>query len=145
MNLIIQKHSTAMPHFVTTKVRGYVALVSVLIVSTIGVVVVTGVLLLGLSTSRTSFTTQQSFQAKALTDACVEEALQQIKDSIPFAGNGTLTLGQGSCVYTVTNNGAQNRSVVSVGTVGAVVRRVRVTLDKISPSINITSWQEVAD
>lgn len=132
-----------MSHFVITEMKGYVALVSVLIVGAIGVVVVTGVILLGLSAGRTSFTTQQSFQAKALADACIEEALQQIKDSIPFSGNGTLTLGQGSCAYTVTNNGAQNRSVVSVGTVGTVVRRVNVTLDKISPSINITSWQEI--
>ena len=123
--------------------KGYVALISVLAVGTVGVVVVTGVILLGLSWSRTSFTAEQSFQAKALADACVEEALQQIKDSIPFTGNGTLTFGRGSCAYTVTNNGAQNRSVVSVGTVGVVVRRVSVTLDKILPSINITSWQEV--
>ena len=123
--------------------KGYVALISVLAVGTVGVVVVTGVILLGLSWSRTSFTAEQSFQAKALADACVEEALQQIKDSIPFTGNGTLTFGQGSCAYTVTNNGAQNRSVVSVGTVGTVVRKVSVTLDKISPGINITGWQEV--
>lgn len=125
--------------------RGYVALISVLIVGAIGVVVVTGVILSGLAWSRTSFTQGQSFQAKALADACLEEALQQIKDSIPFSGNGTLTLGQGGCAYTVTNNGAQNRSVVSVGTVGMVIRKVNVTLDKISPSINIVSWQEVAD
>ncbi|MFZ2201765.1 MAG: hypothetical protein WAV56_00010 [Microgenomates group bacterium] len=143
MNLIIQKRLTAMPRFATTKTRGYVALVSVLIVGAIGLTAVTGVILLGLSWSRTSLTLQQSFQAKTLADACIEEALQQIKDSIPFSGNGTLTLGQGSCAYTVTNNGAQNRSLVSVGMVGTVIRRVAVTLDKISPSINITSWQEV--
>lgn len=122
---------------------GYVALISVLIVGAIGVMVVTGVILSSLAWSRTSFVQEQSFQAKALADACMEEALQQIKDSIPFSGNGTITLGQGSCAYTVTNNGAQNRSVVSTGTVGTVVRKVSVTLDKISPSINITSWQEV--
>jgi hypothetical protein len=123
--------------------KGYVALISVLTVGAVGVVVVAGVILLGLTWSRTSFAIQQSFQAKTLADACTEEALQQVKDSIPFAGNGTLTFGQGSCAYTVTNNGAQNRSVVSLGTVGTVVRKVSVTLDKISPSINITSWQEV--
>lgn len=132
-----------MQRFATTKTRGYVALISVLIVGAIGVVVVTGVILLGLSWSRTSLTLQQAFQAKTLADACAEDALQQIKDSTPFSGNGTLTLGQGSCAYTVTNNGAQNRSIVSVGVVGAAVRRVAVTLDKISPSINVTSWQEV--
>lgn len=143
MNLIIQKHLPAMPAYETTKTRGYVALVSVLIVGAIGVAVVTGVILLGLSWSRTSLALEQAFQAKTLADACAEDALQQIKDSIPFSGNGTLTLGQGSCAYTVTNDGAQNRSLVSVGMVGTVIRRVAATLDKISPSINITSWQEV--
>lgn len=143
--MIIQKHLIAMPALEIIRERGYVALISVLIVGAIGVVVVTGVILSGLAWSRTSFVQEQSFQAKALADACVEEALQQIKDSIPFAGNGTITLGQGGCAYTVTSNGAQNRSVVSTGTVGTVVRRVGVTLDKIAPSINITSWQEVAD
>ncbi len=143
--MIIQKHLTAMPALEITKMKGYVALISVLIVSAIAVVAVTGVILLGLSWSRTSFTTQQSFQAKALADACVEEALQQVKDSIPFAGNGTLTFGQGSCAYTVTNNGAQNRSVVSMGTVGTVVRKVSVSITAINPQIAVSSWQEVAD
>lgn len=141
--MIIQKHLIAMPRFAITREQGYVALISVLIVGVIAVMVVSGIILLGLSYSRTSFVQEQSFQAKTLADACIEEALQQIKDSIPFAGNGTLTLGQGSCAYTVTNNGAQNRSVVSTGTVETVVRKVNVALDKISPSINITSWQEV--
>ncbi len=143
MNLIIQKHLPAMPRFVITEMKGYVALVSVLIVGAMGVIVATGVILLGLSWSRTSFALTQSLQAKTSADACVEEALQRIKDSTPFSGSGTLTLGLGGCTYTVTNNGAQNRSVVSVGTVGTVVRKVSVTLDKISPSINITSWREV--
>ncbi len=119
------------------------ALFSVLVVGAIGVGVVTGVVLLGLSWSRTSFTLEQSFQAKALTDACAEDALQRIKDTIPFAGNGTLTLGQGSCAFTVTNNGGQNRSIVSLGTVGTVVRRVNISITAINPQIVVSSWQEV--
>ena len=88
---------------------------------------------------------EQSNQAKALANACAEEALQQIRDSTPFTGTGNLTLGQGSCNYTVTSGGGQNRTIASTGTVGSIVRKVKTTIDKINPGINITSWQEVAD
>ncbi len=141
--MIIQKYLTAMRALEITKNNGYVALIAVLTVGAVGTVLVTGVILLGLAWSRTSFTAQQSFQAKTLADACMEDALQNIKNSITFAGNGTLTFGQGSCNYTVTNNGAQNRSIVAKGFVGNLVRKVNVNLDKIAPAINITSWQEV--
>jgi len=78
-----------------------------------------------------------------LTDACAEEALQQIHDSNPFTGSGSLSIGQGTCSYTVTNTGGQGRSVIASGTVGTTVRRVQITIDQVNPAINVTSWQEV--
>lgn len=123
--------------------NGYVALISVLIVGALAVAVTTGVLLLGLAWSQSSFTVEQSYQAMGLADACIEEALQQIADSTPFTGIGTLALGQGTCAYTVTNTGGQSRSVTSQGMVGGVVRKVGVTLNQIRPKIALTSWQEI--
>lgn len=127
------------------KTNGYVTLISVLIIGAVGVAITTSLLMLGLGSSRTSFALEQSNQAKALANACMEEALQQIHDSIPFSGTGTLSLGMGSCTYTVTKQTGQNRTIVSTGTVGTIIRKVKVLLDKIIPNINITSWQEVAD
>lgn len=125
--------------------HGFATLVSVLLVGVLGLAISVSLLLLGLSSSRTSFTQEQSYQTKALADACAEEALEQIRDSTPFTGSGTLTLGQGSCSYTVTSQGGANRTITSVGTVSSMTRRTRVILDQINPTINITSWQELAD
>lgn len=125
--------------------KGFTTLVSVLLVGVLGLAISVSLLLLGLASSRTSFAQEQSYQAKALADACAEEALQQIHDSTPFTGSGSLTLGQGSCTYTVTSQGGSNRTITAVGTVSSMTRRVRVIIDSINPAINVTSWQEVAD
>lgn len=140
--MILVKHFMAQPPFVT---RGYIALITVLVTGAVGVAIAVSVVLLGLSTSRTSFAAQQSLQARALADACIEEALQQIHDSTPYTGTAGLTLGQGSCSYTVTSQGAQNRTVISTGTVGTIIRKVKVIISGINPTISLTSWQEVAN
>ena len=125
--------------------QGYITLISVLIVGAVGVAIATSPVLLGLGSSRTSFAVEKSNQAKALANACTEEALQQVKDSTPFTGSGSLTMGQGTCTYTVTNQGGQNRTITSTGTVGTIIRKVKVIITKINPKITVSSWQEVSD
>ena len=124
---------------------GYITLVSVLVVGAVGVAIATSLILLGLGSSRTSFAIEQSNQAKGIANACAEEALQQIRDSTPFTGSGNLTLGQGTCAYTVTSQGGQNRTITSSGTVGSIMRKVKIIIDTINPTIQVVSWQEVAD
>lgn len=127
------------------KSRGFITLVSVLLLSALGVAITTSLILLGLGSSRTTFALEQSNQAIALANACAEEALQQINSSTPFSGSGSLLLGQGSCSYTVTKLTGQNRTITVSGSVGTIIRKISISLDKINPDINITSWQEVAD
>lgn len=125
--------------------RGFITLLSVLVVGAVGVAIAVSVLLLGIGSSRSSFALQQSSQAKALAGACADEALQQIRDSTPFTGTGNLTIGQGNCTYTVTTQGGQNRTITASGTVGTIVRKVTVIISAINPQITVTSWQEVDD
>lgn len=127
------------------KSGGYVTLLSVLVLGAVGVAIAVSLLLLGLGSSRTSFALEQSNQAKALANACAEEALQQIRDATPFTGTGNLALGQGTCSYTVTSQGAQNRTIIASGTIGTIVRKVKIIINNISPVIQVISWQEVAD
>ena len=125
--------------------KGFITLISVLVVGAVGVAIATSLILLGLGSSRTSFAIEQSNQAKGIANACAEEALQQIRDSTPFTGSGNLTLGQGTCAYTVTSQGGQNRTITSSGTVGSIMRKVKIIIDTINPTIQVVSWQEVAD
>lgn len=124
---------------------GFVTLVSVLAIGAVGVAIAVSSLLLGVGNSRTSFAYEQSNQAKALAGACAEEALQQIRGSTPFTGSGSLSLGQGACSYTVTSQGGQDRTITASGEVGTIVRKVEVVIDSITPTIQVVSWQEVAD
>lgn len=125
--------------------RGFAILVTILIVGAIGLAISVSLLLLGLSSSRTSFAQEQSFQAKALADACAKEGLQQIKDSNPFTGSASLYLGRGSCSYTVTSQGGGNRTITASSTIGSSVRKVKILIDAVNPQVNVTSWQELAD
>ncbi len=132
-------------HLENNQHPGYIALISVLILGAVGTAVAISLVLLGLGSSRSSFTLTQSNQTKALVNACMEEALQQIRDATPFTGTGSLSLGQGSCTYTVTSQGGQNRTIIATGTVGTIVRKVKSIITTIHPDITISSWQEVAD
>jgi len=138
--------------------KGFLTLISTLIVAAIGLSISVSLLLLGLGSSRTSFLTVQSYQANSLANACAEEALQQIYDSmimpdpipdpepvlVPYTGNGSLSLGQGVCSYTVTSTGGNHRKIVASGTVGTIIRKIQATTSSVAPII-ISSWQEVAD
>ena len=124
---------------------GYITLVSVLIVGAIGITITLSLILLGIESSRTTFSADQSHQGRALVNACTEEALELIRTTTSFTGSGNLTLPQGSCSYTVANQGAENRVVNASGSVGTNVRKVKVIISKINPTIQIVSWQEVAD
>jgi hypothetical protein len=135
------------PHhfFIKKNGAGYITLISVLVVGAVGIAISTSLILLGLGSARISFAVEQSNQAKALANACVEEGLQQIRDSMPYTGSGNLTLGQGTCSYTVASQGGQNRTITAIGTVGTIMRKVKVIIDKINPAIQVVSWQEVVD
>jgi len=125
--------------------RGYITLMSVLVVGAIGTTIALSLILLGLGSSRTSFAIEQSNQAKALANTCAEEALQQIRSSTPYTGSANISLGQGVCSYIVTSQGGQNRTVIASGTVNTIVRKVKVIITAINPNITVSTWQELAD
>lgn len=124
---------------------GYVALLAVLIIGATSLAIGLTLLTTGTDSQRAALVTQQSAQARALADACAEEALQQIYTTASFTGSNNLSQGQGGCTYTVTNTGGANRTIDATGTVNGVVRKVKVYATITASSISITSWQEVAD
>lgn len=125
---------------------GYIVLITVLVIGAIGVAIAVSVLLLGLGSSRSGFAMQQSSQAKSLVNACAEEALQKLRESVYYTGNESLTYSSGSCqIQTISGSGNSNRTIQTVGTVGTIQRKVKVVVGSVHPTIAITSWQEVAD
>lgn len=124
------------------KNTGYITLLSVLIVGTVGLAVTISLISLGLSNSLTSLDYQQMYQAKNLTNACVEEGLEKIRELSTFTGSGNLTMGQGACSYNIINTGGDTRQVTATGTVATIVKKATVSITAINPLIIISSWQE---
>ncbi len=131
------------PHTAQAWQGGYVALLTVLIVGAAATAIALVLLANGADSQRAALVNQQSKQARALAVACGEEALQQIHDNTSFSGSNNLSLGQGSCTYTVAVSGT-TRTVTVTGTVGNVVRKLQVGVTINASSISVTSWQEVS-
>lgn len=128
------------------KQTGFVTLLSVLILSAVAIAVTVSILLLGLGVSRTSFAVIQSVQARSLANACAEEGLQRLRESVYYAGDETKTFPTGTCtIQAISGTGNNNRTLQTIATVGTVQRKVKIIISKIHPAPVITSWQEVAD
>lgn len=129
---------------VIKKQQGYVALLTVLIIGSASTAIGVTVLLLGVDSQRSTLITQQSKQARFLAVACANEALQIVHDTTSYTGSSNLTLGQGSCSYTVTSTGASTRTVTATATVGFVVKKIQASVTINASSISVSSWQEIS-
>ncbi|MBP6866096.1 MAG: hypothetical protein KBC12_00970 [Candidatus Pacebacteria bacterium] len=127
------------------KSKAFVTLIGVIVFGSVCISLVVAILMLGIGSSKTSIAVYHSRQALFAAHACAEEALETIRENHSFAGNGNLTLDAASCNFAVTDKGGESRNVASSGSVGTITRKVEIEIDAISPVINVTSWQEVAD
>ena len=125
------------------KQDGYVALISMLVVGAACLTIALALLVDGADSQRSVLVTQQSTDARNLAKSCVDEALQQMRENISFTGTGSLTLGVGSCSYTVANTGGDSRIIDAVGTSGNVVRKIQAHATITTSTLSISSWQEV--
>lgn len=123
--------------------KGYVALMTVLIIGAAATAITTTLLLTGTDASRVALGEQRSTQARKLADSCGEEMLQVIHDNTTYVGTGTITLPTGSCNYTVTSTGSNTRTINADSTVGNVVRKIRAYVTINAVSLSISSWQEI--
>ena len=125
---------------------GFIALLAVLFLAAIGTGAGISLLILGLTSSQSSFSFESSFRARMLANACAEEALERLRESIYYTGNEVINFSLGSCqIMTISGTGNLNRTVQTTGSFGTVVRKVKVITTRIHPQILVTSWQEVAD
>ncbi len=114
-----------------------------MVAATIGAAITVGLLLGGTDAIDFAKAMQEGYQARALADACTEQALQTLHDNLSFTGVVPLTLSTGTCTADVVNLGGTQREVRSVGTVGGTVRRIRVSINALQPMISVSTSQDV--
>lgn len=125
--------------------KGYIAMLSVILIAAIGTVVMMSVVASGVDSGKTNLSLQLSGTARMMATSCVEEALQEIIDTGTTSKRGTLTLGSNSCDYTISTSSGQTILVKATGTAMTVVSKILVIIASTTPSLTLSSWQEVSD
>lgn len=124
--------------------HGFIALTSVLIIQTVTLAIVLAVGLRSVGESNMSGGEQQSHRALALANLCAELAMMRLESVLQYAGNQTITVGSDTCqILTIEGSGNLNRKVKTQSTIAGYTKKMNVTVTRISPSMQITSWKEV--
>lgn len=118
---------------------------SVIILGALGVAVSTSVVLLGLGSSQSSLTYDESNRSRGLAEACIEEGLQKIREEETYIGSNELTFTGGDCAYLIEDIAGSQKRVTASSTVRDITRKISVDTSALRPKIIVDSWIEVTD
>lgn len=125
--------------------KGYIALISTIIVSAIVLSIGLSLIFVNLNASLSGLIVRQSDQARALAKTCSELALYELSQNYNYLESNTYTLDFGQCQYSVLSSGANGRLINSSGVINDIYRKEQVFLNQENSRLNIIYWQDVAD
>lgn len=125
---------------------GYVALMAVLIIGAVVLNISLSSVIISITNNMNGLSYQNLVQATALSHACGEKTLMDLKENLDYQGNETVNLGNGTCeILPVENLGEQARIIKVTGRVNNSIRKTKIEISNINPTTVIDSWQEVTD
>jgi len=122
--------------------RGYVFLLAVLSVGAIAAAAAATLLLLGGAAEHTASSLEDSVQALEYAQSCVEEGILLLRTDRALGGEQTLQKERGYCRLAFLGMGYANRTLCAEGSVGRAVRRVRVDVKQVFPTVRIADWRK---
>ncbi len=126
--------------------RGYIALISILLIEGILLVIGAGILLRSSGVAKTDVSIDIQNRAQAAVNACADYALNQLKETTVYAGNQLLSVGDDTCyIMNVAGIGGTNRTVQATSTVSGYTRKIKIQITKVNPTMIISSWEDVTD
>lgn len=126
--------------------RGFIALISVLIIGAVVLMITIGLALRSQAETAISFSEQESHRALALANLCAEQALLKLENTVNYAGNESIMMDGESCeILLIDGSGNLHRTVKTQSTVSKYTKKVKVKVLQTSPVMQIVSWEEVSD
>jgi len=123
--------------------RGFAALIGVLVLGVVAATTSSALVFASTRSLQSSLALRQYYEAKGIARACADVALRQVHDNLAYTGSGSVTLGAGSCTYSVANSGGSVRTIIVTATVSNVTKKLLIATSALSPRIVISSWREV--
>ncbi len=128
-----------------TKQRGFIALISILIMTAIMTLLALGMSERSLASSQTGSDQERGEQALTMATNCAEHALLQFKLDALYEGNETFTVGDNTCkIYALEADGSGGKFMKTESTVSLYTRRVLVDATRSGSSTEVILWQNVA-
>lgn len=132
----------------STRRQGYVFLITVLFVGIIGLSIMSTYFILSTASLQNGWALEQSAQSLAYAETCAEQALHSLTVNTNYSGEEFLAFEEdlgGSCeILRVGGSGNTNRTLCVEGIAGDSTRRLEILIDRVLPSVQISSWQEVS-
>lgn len=124
---------------------GFIAIISVIILSAVILLVSIGVSLRSISAGDSASGGEFSSRALALAEACAEHASLRLANNLSYAGNENIIVeGSDSCTVLPTEGtGNINRVIKAEAMVRGYKRRIRVDIAQVRPYA-LVSWREVS-
>jgi len=123
------------------KMRGFIALTTVLIILGIVLAVGLGLGLLSIGEAQMSLQKSQSSQVYYLANLCAERALMELKETKGAYGGENIDIEGGNCQILV--EGIWTIKVTA--TFSGQTKKMKIIVSQIDPEMIIGSWQEVAE
>lgn len=125
--------------------KGYVFLVTVLMVGAISSATLVSLLLLGWAAEQNGALAVHAQQALEYAQTCAERSLRSLRLDPTYPGEQRYKFGNDSCYIRVIGGaGNYNRTLCIQGVATNVTRRLEIRINRLFPSVQIGSWQEVS-
>ncbi len=115
---------------------GYIALISLLIVSAAALTIGIAVSLRGIEEIQMSYSSQKAAEAENLADVCIEEGLENLRNIWADYSN-SLFFGSNSCIIN-TEVDASNAILYATGTADVYTQKIEV---KVDTNLDVIYWK----
>ena len=122
--------------------KGFIALITVLIVLVVSLLIAINAGLLTISEIKTSLQENLSSRAYYFANLCAEQALIKLRENSSYQGSETINIENGSCTILPIEG---SWTIKVFGSASGQIKKIKIVLSQINPKITISSWQEVAD
>jgi hypothetical protein len=126
--------------------RGFIALTSVLVLGAVLLSIAISTASRSIGTANLGTSLYSKASAESLADLCAQHALIELQRTLGYSGDESIAVGDESCdILTISGTGNTDRTVKTMSTVSGHTHRLFISVQVVSPSLDIDSWNEVSN
>ena len=125
--------------------KAYITIITVITISAVSIAVVLSLIFSSLGIISSGQSLKDLAQSQAASNACVEEALERIRQDNNYQTSFSLNETDYSCQVDIYQNSPTELEIQATGISGSSYKKTRVLTSATSPIVTISSWENVKD